>query len=73
VDIGNPVNTLNALYLGSGNAFAFACPDRLDANDDGKVNSADSIHTLAWLFSGGAEPPSLGPTFDGQDLTVFFD
>jgi hypothetical protein len=77
VDIGDPVNTLNGLFLGTGNAFASDCPDRLDANDDGKVNIADSVYTLAWLFAGGSEPPSPGPALEGQDptadLTVCFE
>ena len=41
------------------NAHAVAPPAfvRGDANDDGDVDMADAVYTLAWLFVGGKEPP----------------
>jgi hypothetical protein len=46
------------------------CPDRLDANDDGKVDISDPVFTLLWLFNGGLTPPAPGPKNAGQDPTA---
>ena len=70
VDIADAINTLNGLFLGTGNAFQVDFPDRLDSNDDGAVDIADGIYTLVWLFAGGGEPPAPGPRVSGQDRTA---
>ncbi len=69
VDIGDPVNTLNGIFQGSGSAFDVVCADRLDANDDGVVDISDSVFTLRWLFAGGNVPPAPGPVEPGHDAT----
>jgi hypothetical protein len=45
------------------------CIDAADANDDGKVNLADAITILGYLFSGAASLP--GPFAEcGSDPTA---
>lgn len=46
------------------------CQDACDANDDGKINLADSVFLLNWLFLMGMEPPAPGPFVDGPDGTL---
>jgi hypothetical protein len=70
INIADPINTLNGIFLSSGNAFDVNCLDRLDSNDDGDVDISDALHTLTWLFIGGAEPPAPGPRVAGQDPTA---
>ena len=69
VDIADPVNTLNGIFLGSSTAFEIDCLDRLDSNDDGDVDISDGIFTLLWLFVGGEKPPAPGPFGLGHDPT----
>jgi hypothetical protein len=58
-NISDPVNTLNVLFLGTGN---IPCQDAADSNDDGKVNISDPVNSLNVLFLGtGAVPPPLPP------------
>jgi hypothetical protein len=70
VNISDPIDTLNFLFLG---ARSPACLDAADANDDGRVQISDAINTLDALFQGkGPLPPPAGepgadPTPD--DLT----
>ncbi|MCZ6793716.1 MAG: hypothetical protein O7J95_08900, partial [Planctomycetota bacterium] len=70
VDIADPINTLNGIFQGTGNAFQVRCIDRVDANDDGRADISDAIYTLLYLFSGGGAPPAPGPLSDGQDPTA---
>ncbi len=69
MDIADPINTLNGIFLGIGNAFQFDCRDRPDANDDGTVDISDPVYTLFYLFGGGESPPAPGPQA-GQDPTA---
>jgi len=64
VDIGDPVASLNYLFLG---ASAPPCEDAADSQDDGKIDLSDAVATLSWLFLGGASPSAPGPTSCGSD------
>jgi hypothetical protein len=58
-NISDPVNTLNVLFLGTGN---ITCQEAADSNDDGKVNISDPVNSLNVLFLGTGEvPPPLPP------------
>ena len=46
------------------------CQDACDANDDGKVNLADTVFTLNYLFKSGDLPPDPGPMVAGPDPTA---
>ena len=47
-----------------------ACLDACDANDDGKLNLADTIFLLNYIFESGPTPPNPGPDLDkGPDPT----
>ena len=43
-----------------------------DSNDDGIVDLSDAVHLLAYLFSGGAEPPCLdaADADDSEELDI---
>jgi hypothetical protein len=41
--------------------FLVPCEDACDANDDGKINLADSVFILNYLFKFGPEPPAPFP------------
>jgi hypothetical protein len=57
-DISDVIVTLACLFLG---AACPACPDVMDANDDGLTNIADSIYLLSWRFIEGPPPPAPFP------------
>ena len=42
--------------------FPVQCLDACDANDDGKVNLADTVFLLNYLFDGGLVPPPPSPS-----------
>ncbi len=73
VDISDPINTLNFLFLGTGK---LECKDAVDANDDNKTDISDAVYTLNFLFSNGGiiKPPypdqGVDPTPDA--LTCAF-
>lgn len=68
-DIADPATVLGFQFQG----FEVACMDACDANDDGKVNLADTVYLLNFLFQSGATPlepfpnPGLDPTEDQLD------
>lgn len=50
--------------------YVVYCDDACDANDDGKVNLADSVFLLNYIFKSGEVPPDPGPDLDeGPDPT----
>ncbi|MBI1973042.1 hypothetical protein HYS50_03485 [Candidatus Woesearchaeota archaeon] len=66
VDISDAINTLEWLYLGTGQV---PCQDAADTNDDGKVDITDAINTFGFLFKGDPkELPQPFPGF-GKDTT----
>ena len=51
-----------------------ACDEAADTNNDGRLNVADAIRLLGYLFLGDAPlapplPGSPGPDLDGDELT----
>ncbi|MBI4586218.1 MAG: PKD domain-containing protein [Planctomycetes bacterium] len=67
VDISDAINTLEFLYLGTGEVL---CQDSADANDDGALDISDPISTLEFLFLGADPPPEPGPFDCGADPTA---
>lgn len=49
--------------------FEPPCLDACDANDDGRLDLADAIKILAWLFQRAEPPPAPGPLRAGKDPT----
>ena len=45
------------------------CEDACDSNDDGKINLADSVYLLNYLFQFGPITPDPGPDNEGSDPT----
>ncbi|MFQ6047685.1 MAG: hypothetical protein ACE5PT_15225, partial [Gemmatimonadales bacterium] len=66
VDIADPAAMINALFVGE---FDPPCLDACDANDDGRLDLADSVTALEYLFHFGPPPPDPGPTEVGSDPT----
>ena len=66
VNTGDPVTTLNELFLGGA---GIPCDDAADSNDDGVVSITDAVNTLLFLFVGNADIPVPGPDVCGEDLT----
>ena len=77
VDLGDPVNTLQGIFRGTGNAFDVDCLDRVDSNDDGRADISDGVHSLVALFRGGPgiPPPNVGRPWQDptMDLNVCFE
>jgi hypothetical protein len=66
VDIGDPIWTLNYLFLGG---FAPKCMDAADANDDSDLNLGDPVYSLNYLFMAGPRPPAPWYPLCGLDPT----
>ena len=66
VDISDPINTLEMLFLGT---FEITCYDACDSNDDGTVGISDVISSLGVLFLGNAIFPPPGFVKCGIDPT----
>jgi mannan endo-1,4-beta-mannosidase len=58
IDISDPIRILTALFGGAGN---LCCEAAADSDGDGALAVADSIHSLAHLFTQGPPPPSPYP------------
>lgn len=67
VDISDPINTLEMLFLGT---FEITCNDACDSNDDGAVDISDASSTLRFLFLGNAVIPPPGFNNCGADPTA---
>ncbi|MEM7232777.1 MAG: hypothetical protein AAF517_11405 [Planctomycetota bacterium] len=68
VEIADAAAVVSFLFLDSVAAFDPPCLDACDANDDGRIDLADTIAILNYLFiSGSRFPPAPGPGLD-QDL-----
>ena len=68
VDISDAIAVAKAVF-GFGDRYLMIrnCMDSADANDDGRVNTADPIFLLQFLFAGGPDVPP--PRECGRDLT----
>jgi hypothetical protein len=62
VDIGDPVGTVSALFLGGPPS---RCAQAADANADDVLDLSDSVHTLGFLFLGEGVIPPPGPVTCG--------
>jgi len=66
IDISDPVETLNYLFLGGARP---GCLDAADTNGDGAVGLSDAIFELAFLFvEGDAPPPPFEECGDASEL-----
>lgn len=70
VDIADPAAVLGEQFFG----LDVVCEDACDANDDGKINLADAVLILHYLFKFGPPPagggePGTDPTDDALDCT----
>jgi hypothetical protein len=66
VDLSDAIATFAFLFLGQA---APTCFDAADSNDDGRVDIADGIRTLTFLFATGSPRPDPGPSACGRDPT----
>ena len=69
VDIADPVAMVNAIFLPKDSQYRPSCLDACDANDDGRVDLADAVFVLRYLFRDGKPPPAPGPNAPGPDPT----
>ena len=65
LDLSDAATTLGYQFDG----ITVACMDACDANDDGKINLADSVYILNYLFIFGPEMPAPGAVTPGADPT----
>ncbi len=69
VDISDAAAVISFLFLTGTWKFHPACLDACDANDDGRIDLADSVAILRYLFKFGLALPAPGPTSRGPDPT----
>jgi len=67
VEITDPVQLLNFLFLGGGNP---ACMDAADFDDSGILDITDAVNNLNYQFLGGTAPTAPGPFNCGPDPTT---
>jgi hypothetical protein len=67
VDIADAAAVVSHLFLPGSWNFQPGCLDACDCNDDGRVDLADSICILQYLFQGGRTPPSPGTGWDPEN------
>jgi len=65
VDLSDAATVLGQQF----NGLPVGCDDACDANDDGKINLADSVYLLNYLFLFGPTTPAPGPEERGGDPT----
>jgi hypothetical protein len=64
VDIADAAAAVSYLFYSGDKKYEAPCLDACDSNDDGRVDLADVLHILKFLFQFGAFPPAPGPGFD---------
>jgi hypothetical protein len=70
VDIADPAAMVGFIFLEGNQRFDAPCEDACDSNDDGRLDAADIVFVLNYLFvPGKPRPPSPGPTRAGRDPT----
>lgn len=73
VDIADAASVISFLFLTGVDHFDPPCLDACDANDDGRIDLADAVFILQYLFKMGKEPkppfpdPGTDPTPDRLD------
>jgi hypothetical protein len=70
VEIADAAAILGFLFHDGSFRFEPPCLDACDANDDGKVDTADAVYVLRYLFQHGSRPPDPGPNVPGPDPTA---
>ncbi len=65
LDLSDAATTLGYQFEG----LIVGCKDACDANDDGKLDLADSVYILNYLFIFGPTMPAPGPLTPGPDPT----
>jgi len=61
VDIADAASVVSFLFLPGTWKFNPPCLDACDCNDDGRIDLADAVCILQYLFQGGRFPPLPGP------------
>lgn len=70
VDIADPAAMVGFFFLEGDQKFDAPCEDACDSNDDGRLDAADIVFVLNYLFvPGKPRPPAPGPTRAGTDPT----
>lgn len=70
VDIADAAAQVGFIFLDGDAKFDAPCEDACDANDDGRLDAADVVFLLEFLFvPNSSEPPSPGPDRPGDDPT----
>ncbi len=67
-DVSDAIFEIGALFAAAGGGFAIGCEAACDSNGSGRVDIADVIYTLTYLFAQGLEPPAPFPAC-GTDPT----
>ncbi len=63
VDLSDAIFTVRYLFEAGGRP---ACADAADVDDNGKLDMADVVRTLSFLFAGGPPPEAPYPIFEGD-------
>jgi hypothetical protein len=70
VDIADAAAKVGFIFLQGDDKFDAPCEDACDSNDDGRLDAADVVFVLNYLFvPGKPRPPSPGATRAGGDPT----
>ena len=64
VDIADATAVVSFLFLPGTWKFQPPCLDACDCNDDGRIDLADAVCILQYLFQFGEAPPAPGPGWD---------
>ena len=70
IDIADAAAAVGHIFLKGDAHFETPCQDACDANDDGKLDAADVVFILSYLFvPKSSSPPAPGPISAGVDPT----
>ncbi len=70
VDIADAAAMVGFFFLQGDAKFNAPCEDSCDANDDGRLDAADVVFILEYMFvPNSPEPPAPGPLMPGADPT----
>ena len=69
VDISDAASVVSFLFLPGTWKFEPPCLDACDCNDDGRIDLADAVCILQYLFTFGMTPPAPGPGWDPDTMT----
>ena len=70
MDIADAAAMVGFFFLTGANKFDAPCEDACDANDDGRLDVADVVFILEYMFiPNSTVPPDPGPLMPGPDPT----